>query len=50
MSDNAITWTYKASGDELSMNSRTGQSYAAKINGTEAPTKGDPEVTTVSEQ
>ena len=32
------------------MNSRTGQCYTAKINGTEAPTKGDPEVTTVSEQ
>jgi hypothetical protein len=48
LSDNAITWTFKVNGDELTMNSPTGQSYTAKMNGTEAPMKGDPGVTTVS--
>ncbi|MGA2689432.1 MAG: hypothetical protein ABSE85_15325 [Candidatus Korobacteraceae bacterium] len=48
LSDNAITWTYKVSGDELTMNSPTGQSYTAKMDGSEAPMKGDPGVTTVS--
>ena len=32
----------------LTMTSPTGQSYTAKMNGTEAPMKGDPGVTTVS--
>jgi hypothetical protein len=48
LSDNAITWTYKVSGDELTMTSPTGQSYTAKMDGSEAPMKGDPGVTTVS--
>jgi len=48
MSDNGITWTYKVSGDQLTMNAPTGQSYTAKLNGTEAPMKGDPGVTSVS--
>jgi hypothetical protein len=48
LSDNAITWTYKVSGDELTMNSPTGQSYTAKMDGSEAPMKGDPGVTTVA--
>ena len=48
MSDNATTVTYKVSGDELTMTSPTGQSYTAKLNGTDAPMKGDPGVTTVS--
>ena len=42
LSDNAITWTYKVSGDELTMTTPTGQTYTAKLNGTEAPYKGDP--------
>jgi hypothetical protein len=42
LSDNAITWTYKVSGDELTMTTPTGQSYTAKLDGTEAPYKGDP--------
>jgi hypothetical protein len=42
ISDNAITWTYKVSGDELTMTSPTGQSYTAKLDGTAAPYKGDP--------
>jgi hypothetical protein len=48
LSDNATVWTYKVSGDELTMSSPTGQSYTAKLNGTDAPMKGDPGVTSVS--
>ena len=48
ISANAITWTYKVSGDELTMTTPTGQSYSAKLNGTEAPFKGDPGTTGVS--
>jgi hypothetical protein len=48
LSDNAITWTYKVSGNELTMTSPTGQSYTAKVDGTEAPYKGDPGTTSVS--
>ena len=48
LSDNAITWTYKVSGDELTMTTPTGQSYTAKLNGTEAPFQGDPGTTGVS--
>ncbi len=48
LSDNAITWTYKVDGDMLTMSYPTGQTYTAKMNGTEAPMKGDPGVTTVS--
>jgi hypothetical protein len=48
LSDNAITWNYKVDGDMLTMTSPTGQSYTAKMDGSEAPMKGDPGVTTVS--
>jgi hypothetical protein len=48
ISDNAITWTYKVSGDELTMTNPTGQTYTAKMNGTEAPMQGDPGVSNVS--
>jgi hypothetical protein len=48
LSDNAITWTYKVSGDEVTMTSPTGQSYTAKLDGTEAPYQGDPGTTGVS--
>lgn len=48
ISDNAITWTYKVSGDELTMTNPTGQTYTAKMNGTEAPMQGDPGVSHVS--
>jgi hypothetical protein len=47
LSDNAITWTYKVDGQELTMTTTTGQSYTAKFNGPEAPMKGDPGVTSV---
>jgi hypothetical protein len=48
LSDNAIVWAYKVSGDEIAMTSQTGQSYTAKLNGTDAPMKGDPGVSSVS--
>jgi hypothetical protein len=48
MSDNGLMWTYKVSGDELTMTSPAGQSYTAKLNGPEAPYKGDPGTTSVS--
>ena len=41
-------WTYKVSGDELTMTTPTGQSYTAKLNGPEAPCKGDPGTTSVA--
>ena len=42
VSDNGITFTYKVNGNELTMTSPTGQSYTAKLDGTNAPYKGDP--------
>lgn len=47
-SDNGLMWTYKVSGDELTMSNPTGQTYTAKLDGTNAPMKGDPGVTNVS--
>jgi hypothetical protein len=48
MSDNGITITYKVDGDTLNMTSPTGQSYSAKLDGTDSPYKGDPGTTSVS--
>lgn len=48
LSDNAIVLTYKVNGDELTMTNLTGQSYTAKLDGADAPMKGDPGVTSVS--
>ena len=48
VSDNGVAWTYKVSGDELTMTSPTGQSFTAKLDGTEAPYKGDPGTTSVA--
>jgi hypothetical protein len=48
ISDNAIVWTYKVSGNEVTMTNPTGQSYTAKLDGTDAPYKGDPGTTSVS--
>jgi hypothetical protein len=47
ISDNATSVTYKVDGDEITMTNPTGQSYTAKLNGTEAPMKGDPGVSAV---
>jgi hypothetical protein len=48
LSDNALTITLKVEGDTLHMSSPAGQSYVAKLDGTDAPFKGDPGVTSVS--
>ena len=48
LSDNGAVWTYKVNGKEISMSTPTGQSYTAKLDGTDAPMKGDPGVTSVS--
>jgi hypothetical protein len=48
ISDNATLFTYKVNGDELTMTTPTGQSYTAKLNGTDAPYKGDPGTNGVS--
>jgi hypothetical protein len=48
VSDNGLLFTYKVGGDSLSMTTPTGQSYTAKLDGTEAPYKGDPGTTSVS--
>jgi len=48
LSDNDTSVTYKVTGREITMTSPTGQSYTASLNGTDAPMKGDPGITTVS--
>jgi hypothetical protein len=48
LSDNGLLVTFKVEGDSLSMNSPTGQSYVAKLDGTDSPYKGDPGITSVS--
>ena len=48
MSDNGTMWTYKVTGDEITYNSPTGQTYTAKLNGADAPMKNDPGITSVS--
>jgi hypothetical protein len=48
ISDNGLFFTYKVEGDSLTMTTPTGQSYTAKLDGTEAPFGGDPGTTSVS--
>ena len=48
LSENAIVWTYKISGNRITMTNPTGQSYTATFNGADAPMKGDPGITSVS--
>ena len=48
LSDNGMTITYKTAGDSITMTTPNGQSYTAKLDGTEAPYKGDPGTTSVS--
>ena len=48
VSDNALTRTYKVDGDSLSMSAPTGESFTAKMDGTQAPYSGDPGTTSVS--
>lgn len=44
----ALTFTFRREGDTLHMNGGTGQSYDAKLDGTEVPIKGDIAGTTAS--
>ena len=48
VSDNGLLVTYKSDGAMMTMSTPTGESYAAKTDGTDAPYKGDPGITTVS--
>jgi hypothetical protein len=48
LSANALSITYKVDGDTLTMSNLTGQGYTAKLDGTDAPYKGDPGTTSVS--
>jgi hypothetical protein len=48
ISDNGLMVTFKVEGGSLSMSNPTGQSYIAKLDGTDAPYKGDPGITSVS--
>jgi hypothetical protein len=48
MSDNGMNVTFKADADTLNMTAPTGQSYTAKLDGSDAPYKGDPGITSVS--
>ena len=47
-SDNGLAVTYKSNGDNMTMTNPTGQTYTAKMDGTEAPMSGDPGITNVS--
>jgi hypothetical protein len=44
----ALMFSFKSSGDSLSYSTPTGQSYTAKLDGTDAPYVGDPGTTSVS--
>jgi hypothetical protein len=48
VSNHAQDTTFKMTGDTLSMFDRMGRSFSAKLDGTEAPYKGDSEFTNVS--
>jgi hypothetical protein len=48
ISDNSMMWSYKVTGNEVTMSAPTGQSYTAKVGGPDAPMKGDPGVSSVS--
>jgi hypothetical protein len=46
--ENSILLTFKVEGGSLTMTNPTGQGYTAKLDGTEAPYRGDPGTTSVS--
>ena len=46
--ESGLLWTFKISNDEVMMTTPTGQSYTAKLDGSDAPYKGDPRITSVS--
>lgn len=47
ISDNALVWTFQVNGDELNESGPRGESYTARLNGPEAPKKGDSVTTSV---
>jgi uncharacterized Zn-binding protein involved in type VI secretion len=47
-SENGLVWTYKVEGSTLKMTNPLGQSFSAKMDGTDAPYHGDPGTTGVS--
>jgi hypothetical protein len=47
-SDNGVTTTYKTTGDQITMSDPTGETYTAKLDGTDAPVKGAYTFNTVS--
>ena len=48
LSDNATEMTFKEEGGALTMTTPTGQAYTAKLDGSEAPYKGDPGISSVT--
>jgi hypothetical protein len=46
--DNAMTVTYKSAANIMNMTAPTGESFSAKTDGSDAPMKGDPGVTSVA--
>lgn len=48
MNEAGLVFTFRVQGDTLSFSTPAGQSYSAKLDGTEAPYKGDPGTTSVS--
>ncbi len=48
VSDNALIFTYNVADDTLTMTTLTGQSFTARMDGTEAPYQGDPGTTSVN--
>lgn len=48
ISDNGLLFTYKVDGQMMTMTTPTGQSYNAKLDGTDAPYTGDPGISSVS--
>jgi hypothetical protein len=48
ISDKELLVTFRLEGDTLSMSNPSGQSYAAKLNGKDAPYKGDPDTNKVA--
>ena len=48
LSDNGMSVTFKGDVDTMNMTAPTGQSYTAKLDGSDAPFKGDPGITSVS--
>lgn len=48
VSDNGLLWSYKVTGNKISMSMPAGPSYTAELDGTDAPMMGDPGTTSVS--